>query len=221
MTETATIVCTTSEHDVCIGTSGSLIPNTRAKIIGFDGKEVTTTETPGELWVQSPSVVLGYLNNEKANAETFVWDEDGRWIKTGDEVIVRKSSNGNEHLIIVDRIKELIKVKGNQVAPAELEAHILAHSFVFDTAVIQVPDDQAGEVPKAFIVKSPRTLGKSDADVAQAIAKHVEDHKARYKWLKGGIEFIDTIPKSASGKILRRLLRDKEKVARAKKSPRL
>jgi len=111
MTETSTVVCSTSESDICVGTSGSLVPGAKAKIIGFDGKEVTEYETPGELLIQSPSVVLGYLNNERANAETFVWHDDGRWIRTGDEALVRKTPGGNEHLVIVDRIKELIKVK--------------------------------------------------------------------------------------------------------------
>jgi hypothetical protein len=111
MTETATVVCSTSESDICVGTSGSLVPGAKAKIVGFDGKEVTEYETPGELLIQSPSVVLGYLNNERANAETFVWHEDGRWIRTGDEALVRKAPSGHEHLVIVDRIKELIKVK--------------------------------------------------------------------------------------------------------------
>ncbi|KAJ2904879.1 uncharacterized protein MKZ38_006920 [Zalerion maritima] len=222
MTETSTIICTTSEHDIFIGSSGSIIPNTRGKIMGFDGKEVTTHDTPGELWAQGPSVVLGYLNNEKANAETFVWDHDGRWIKTGDEVVVSKAPSGNEHLFIVDRIKELIKVKGHQVAPAELEAHLLAHPMVNDTAVIPVLDDHAGEVAKAFVVKAAsETEGLSDPEICRSIAKHVEDHKAKYKWLSGGIEFIDGIPKSPSGKILRRLLRDKEKASRAKKGARL
>lgn len=111
MTETATVVTSTSEHDILPGSSGSLIPGIKAKIIDFDGKEVTDYETPGELLVQGPAVVLGYLNNEKATAETFVWHNDGRWIRTGDEVVVRKSERGNEHFVIVDRIKELIKVK--------------------------------------------------------------------------------------------------------------
>jgi len=111
MTESATVVCSTSEDDICQGTSGSLIPGTRAKIIDQDGREITEYNKPGELLVQSPSVTLGYLNNEKATSEAFVWDEDGRWLKTGDEVIVTKSPKGNEHLTIVDRLKELIKVK--------------------------------------------------------------------------------------------------------------
>lgn len=111
MTESATVVCTTSEHDIHQGTSGSLVPGTRAKIIDQDGKEITEYNKPGELLVQSPSITLGYLNNEKATAEAYVWDEDGRWLRTGDEVIVTKAPSGYEHITIVDRLKELIKVK--------------------------------------------------------------------------------------------------------------
>lgn len=84
MTELSTIVTSTSEHDILNKSSGSLCPATKAKIIGLDGKEVTKYDTPGELWIQSPSAALGYLNNQKATAETFVYDEGGRWVKTGD-----------------------------------------------------------------------------------------------------------------------------------------
>jgi len=87
--------------------------------------------------------------------------------------------------------------------------------------VIPVPDESAGEVPKAYVVKSAFVAGKSDADIAREICKHVEDHKARYKWLKGGVEFIDAIPKSPSGKILRRLLKDREREARRAKGAKL
>jgi acyl-coenzyme A synthetase/AMP-(fatty) acid ligase len=97
----------------------------------------------------------------------------------------------------------------------------LSHPLVDDCAVIQVPDARAGEVPKAFVVKAPQAKGKSDDEVAQSINKHVEEHKARHKWLKGGIEFIDVIPKSPSGKILRRLLRDRERQARKEKGAKL
>lgn len=86
----------------------------RAKLLGLDGKEVTSYDEPGELLIQSPSLALGYLNNERATAETFVHDEQGRWMKTGDEVIVTKAPSGNEHIVVVDRIKELIKVKVRQ-----------------------------------------------------------------------------------------------------------
>ncbi|KAK4151455.1 hypothetical protein C8A00DRAFT_35903 [Chaetomidium leptoderma] len=221
LTETSTVVCSTSEHDICQGTSGSLIPGTRAKVVDPDGKEITEYGKRGELFVQSPSVTLGYLNNEKASAEAFVWDEDGRWLRTGDEVIVTKTDSGNEHISIVDRLKELIKVKGHQVAPAELEAHLLAHPAVDDCAVIAVPDARDGEVPKAFVVTPASMASRKDEDMAAEIIKHVQDHKAHYKWLKGGIEFIDAIPKSPSGKILRRLLRDKEKGARRVKGAKM
>ncbi|KAH7146892.1 hypothetical protein B0J13DRAFT_664595 [Dactylonectria estremocensis] len=221
LTETSPVVTSTSELDILPGSSGSLLPGLRAKIIDASGKEVTEYETPGELFVQGPTVVLGYLNNINSTASTFIHDEDGRWMKTGDEVLVRKSPKGNEHFVVTDRIKELIKVKGHQVAPAELEAHLLSHPLVSDCAVIQVPDAKAGEVPKAFVVKAAEAEGKSDGDVTASIHKHVEAHKARHKWLKGGIEFIDVIPKSPSGKILRRLLRDQEKQARKVKGAKL
>ncbi|KAF9767392.1 hypothetical protein IL306_000057, partial [Fusarium sp. DS 682] len=102
---------------------------------------------------------------------------------------------------------------GHQVAPAELEAHLLIHPFVADCAVIPVPDKYAGEVPKAFEVKSSYAGSKPDQEVAAAICRHVEEHKAKYKWLQG-IEFLMEIPKSPSGKILRRILKDQEKEKR-------
>lgn len=111
MTETSTVVTSTGENDVVVGTSGSLVPATRAKIVDEAGAEITGPGRPGELLVQSPSVTLGYLNNERATAEAFVWDEDGRWIRTGDVAVVSTSPAGHEHFAIVDRIKELIKVK--------------------------------------------------------------------------------------------------------------
>lgn len=111
LTESATVVISTSEEDIFQGSSGSLLPGVRAKIMDQDGREITEYGKPGELYIQSPSVTLGYLNNEKATTETFAWDEDGRWLRTGDEVIAIKSPKGNEHFAVVDRLKELIKVK--------------------------------------------------------------------------------------------------------------
>ncbi|KAJ5619146.1 Acyl-CoA ligase inpC [Penicillium lagena] len=210
LTETCTVVSSSHPKDIWLGSSGILLPGFEAKIVTPEGKEITAYDTPGELVTRSPSVVIGYLNNEKANKETF---EDG-WMRTGDEAVVRVSPNGTEHIFIVDRIKELIKVKGMQVAPAELEAHLLTHPAVADCAVIAVPDEAAGEVPKAIVVKS--ASGGDDEAAIQAIKKHVEDHKARHKWLKGGVRFVDAVPKSPSGKILRRLLRDQEKEERRK-----
>ncbi|OOQ91185.1 phenylacetyl-CoA ligase pclA-Penicillium chrysogenum [Penicillium brasilianum] len=210
LTETCTVVSSTHPDDIVLGSSGCLVPGFEARLVSPEGQEITAYDTPGELVVRSPSVVLGYLNNDKATKETF---EDG-WMRTGDEAVFRKGPKGTEHVFIVDRIKELIKVKGLQVAPAELEAHLLTHPAVADCAVIAIPDDAAGEVPKAIVVKS--ASAGSDEAAAEAIQKHVQDHKARHKWLKGGVRFVDVIPKSPSGKILRRLLRDQEKEARRK-----
>ncbi|KAJ3543629.1 hypothetical protein NM208_g3472 [Fusarium decemcellulare] len=186
MTETAVVITSTSESDILYGSSGSLLPSMKAKLIDPEGREITAHHVPGELVVQGPSLTLGYLNNEKATAETFFWDEDGRWIKTGDEAIVCTSPQGYEHFVIVDRIKELIKVKGMQVSPAELEAHLLSHPFVADCAVIQTYHERSGEVPKAFVVRSKEAASTSEAIVSESICEHVKKHKARYKWLAGG-----------------------------------
>ncbi|KAI1001791.1 Acyl-CoA ligase [Podosphaera aphanis] len=223
LTETSTVVSSTAEDDIYLGSSGSLLPGVNVKIVSPDGIEITGHDEPGELVVQSPSVVLGYYNNDKANKETFIDDTDGkgRWMRTGDEAVIRKASSGHEHLFITDRIKELIKVKGLQVAPAELEAHLLLHPSVHDCAVIPIPNDSSGEVPKAFVVKSPSVRDIEDKIIVRNICAYVEEHKARHKWLKGGVEFIDVIPKSPSGKILRRLLRDREKERRRAESAKL
>jgi acyl-coenzyme A synthetase/AMP-(fatty) acid ligase len=116
----------------------------------------------------------------------------------------------------------LTLLQGLQVAPAELESCLLNHPAVADCAVIPVNDERAGEVPKAFVVKSTEVgLEESDAMVIRNIKKFVEKEKARHKWLVGGVEFIDVIPKSPSGKILRRMLRDKEREARKKAGAKL
>ena len=114
MTETSVVVCSPSEHDIYPRASGSILPGVKAKLIDTDGNEVTEHEKPGELYLQGPMVVLGYLHNQKATAETFVYHSDGRWIRTGDEALFAVSPKGNEQVVIVDRIKELIKVKVHQ-----------------------------------------------------------------------------------------------------------
>ncbi|KAL5349668.1 hypothetical protein ACLOAV_004698 [Pseudogymnoascus australis] len=174
MTETCTVVCSTTEEDVWFGSSGPLLPGFTVKIVRPDGSEVTAHNEEGELLVQSHSVVLGYLNNPAANAETFLPDTDGkgRWIRTGDVAIVSVAPSGNEHITITERIKELIKVNGHQVAPAELEALLLSHPSVADAAVIPVPSDRAGEVPRAYVVKSTSvSIEENDKIVKRDIAK--------------------------------------------------
>ncbi|KAJ7496703.1 phenylacetyl-CoA ligase [Mycena latifolia] len=189
-----------------LGSGGKLLPGTIAKVVKTDGTLASTGER-GELYIQGPQVTLGYYKNPAATNETFV---DG-WLRTGDEVCFDEEGN----LFIVDRVKELIKVKGLQVAPAELEGHLLGHDDVADAAVVGVPDDYAGELPCAFIVLKPQAASKVKSDpevrkqVQERIFKHVSTAKSPYKWLTGGIEFVDIIPKSPSGKILRRALRDR------------
>jgi acyl-CoA synthetase (AMP-forming)/AMP-acid ligase II len=111
LTESATVVSSTTRADKWHGSSGSLLPGAEVRIVSADGNDIEEYDTPGELWVKAPSVVIGYLDNEKATKETFSEDRNGRWLKTGDEGEIRVCpASGNEHVWIVDRIKELIKV---------------------------------------------------------------------------------------------------------------
>jgi acyl-CoA synthetase (AMP-forming)/AMP-acid ligase II len=140
--------------------------------------------------------MAGYLNNPEATADTI--DADG-WLHTGDIAIVDEDG----FYSIVDRLKELIKYKGYQVPPAELEAILIAHPEVADCAVIGVPDEEAGEIPKAFIVPA------GDGCDADGLMAHVADQVMPQKQVRI-VEVIDEIPKSPSGKILRRVLKDRE-----------
>ncbi|MDH3753374.1 MAG: AMP-binding protein [Acidimicrobiia bacterium] len=176
------------------GSVGQLLPSTEARIVDDAGDDVSLGER-GELWIRGPQVMKGYLENAAATAATI--DDDG-WLHTGDVAVADEDG----YYWIVDRLKELIKYKGFQVPPAELEALLITHESIIDVAVIGVPDDEAGELPKAFVVVNPGAE-LSAADVQEFVAGHV----AHYKQIRM-VEFIDEIPKSASGKILRRFLRD-------------
>ena len=111
MSETATVVSWSAEFDISLGSSGSLLPSTRVKLVTPDGQEITGLDQPGEVLVNSPSVTLGYHNNEKATSECYSEDSYGRWFRTGDEAVFRRSQNGHLHIWITDRVKDLIKVK--------------------------------------------------------------------------------------------------------------
>jgi acyl-CoA synthetase (AMP-forming)/AMP-acid ligase II len=168
--------------------------NTEIRIVDLDSGENLGPGERGELWVRGPQVMHGYLNQPEATAATIT--SDG-WLKTGDIAVV----DDDGYVSIVDRLKELIKVKAYQVAPAELEALLVTHPAVADAAVIGVPDAEAGELPKAFIV--PRGAANAD-EIMAFVAMRV----APYKRIRI-VEFIDQIPKAASGKILRRVLRER------------
>ncbi|MCP5201805.1 MAG: AMP-binding protein [Gammaproteobacteria bacterium] len=171
---------------------GVALPNIEWKVAEVDSGAALGIGETGEVCVRGPSVMSGYLGNPDATAATI--DADG-WLHTGD--IGYADADGR--CFIVDRLKELIKYKGYQIAPAELEAVLLAHPAVADAGVIGLPDDEAGEVPKAFVVKR----GEVDAAALQA---HVAEHVAPYKRIRD-IEFVESLPKSPAGKLLRRELR--------------
>lgn len=177
------------------GASGVTISNTECRIVDLEGNDCGVGED-GELWVRGPQVMKGYLNNEQATAETI--DADG-WLHTGD--VAHFDEDG--YVFIVDRLKELIKYKGFQVPPAELEGLLLTHPAIGDAAVIGIQDDEAGELPKAFI-----TLAPGAELTAEEVQEFVAGQVASYKKIRL-VEFIDEVPKSASGKILRRELRDR------------
>lgn len=179
---------------------GAIVASTEVKILKPDGTEGDVGEQ-GEVLARGPQVVMGYLNNEKATRDTF--DEDG-WLHTGDQGMIDEEGM----IFITDRIKELIKVKGIGVAPAELEDLLLGHHKVEDVAVMGIQDDYSGELPKAFV--RLKEGHEADHAMGRELIKFVQEKKVRHKWIKE-IEFIEEIPKSASGKILRRVLKDRQK----------
>jgi acyl-CoA synthetase (AMP-forming)/AMP-acid ligase II len=175
------------------GSIGPALAGTECRIVDPESGEDADR---GELWVRGPQVMQGYLNNEDATRATI--DDEG-WLHTGDVA----ERDEDEHYYIVDRLKELIKYKGFQVPPAELEAVLLEHPAVADCAVIGVPDEEAGEIPKGFVVV-PESAEVSDDELMAFVAERVSPQKKLRQ-----LERIDEVPKSASGKILRRELAGK------------
>jgi acyl-CoA synthetase (AMP-forming)/AMP-acid ligase II len=177
------------------GTVGVCVPNTEWKIIAAGGREVGIGEQ-GEVFIRGPQVMKGYLNRPQDTAEAI--DADG-WLRSGDIGFADETGN----LTIVDRVKELIKYKAFQVAPAEIEALLLTHPMIADAAVIPSADAEAGEVPKAFVALKGQIALE---EIQQYVNSRVAPHKKIRK-----IEAIEKIPKSPSGKILRRVLIERER----------
>ncbi|KAK6394722.1 hypothetical protein LTR65_001513 [Meristemomyces frigidus] len=178
------------------GTVGKLIPNHECKLLDDDGKEVGY-DTPGEMCIRAPNVCLGYFENDAATAESL--SSDG-WLKTGDVAIVNK-----EGLFwIVDRKKELIKVNALQVAPAELEAVLLEHDDIADAAVVGITL-HGEEWPRAYVSLADHAKGTL---TAKDIHTYMKQKVAKHKQLVGGIAFVDEVPKLASGKIQRKIMRE-------------
>ncbi|KAG7155103.1 4-coumarate--CoA ligase 3-like 2 [Homarus americanus] len=190
MTEASPVTHLTPKGKFVIGSTGVVVPNTVAKIVDINTGQSLGANEEGEM-----CVMKGYYKNEKATRETI--DEDG-WLHTGDLA----KMDHDQNVYIVDRLKELIKVKGFQVAPAELEDLIRSHPEVEDVAVIGLPHDRLGEVPRAYVVLTPNSNLSEEA-----IADYVAIKVAPHKQLLGGVYFTNVIPKSATGKILRRELK--------------
>ncbi|KAK3047692.1 hypothetical protein LTR09_010950 [Extremus antarcticus] len=200
---TACISCHPPSHyDYKYATAaGLLCANTVAKVIDLDDptKELGPGQT-GEICAKGPQIAMGYLNNPTATAETF---QNG-FFHTGD--VGHLDEDGLFH--IEDRIKEMIKVKGQQVAPAELEDLLLGHEFVEDCAVLGIQDAYAGERPKAYVVLKQGVEAKRE--VGAKLIQFVKEKKVRYKWI-AEVEFTDVVPKSPTGKLLRRILKAKDR----------
>ncbi|KAI0013488.1 acetyl-CoA synthetase-like protein [Xylariaceae sp. FL0662B] len=205
-TLTKAVVADWARHN---GSCGKLLPNVEAKIVGLDdGRELADPGAEGELWVRGPNVFPGYLNRPDLRRDTF--SPDG-FFKTGDIAYVDAKGN----FYITDRLKELIKYKGFQVAPAELEGLLLGHPEITDACVVPAHDpERETEVPRAYVVLRggggmPRGDEKEKEKKAAEIASWLDAKVAQHKRLRGGVRFVDEIPKNASGKLLRRVLKDR------------
>jgi len=199
MTESGPVISAFhAEEEPRLGSVGRLVPNTTCKVVDIETGAALGTGEPGEICVSGPQIMRGYLHQPDATAAAI--DGDG-WLHTGD--VGRVDASG--YLYIVDRVKELIKYKGYQVAPAELEAVLLTHPAVADVAVIPSPDEEAGEVPKACVVLR--------ADVSEVeLTTFVGQRVAPYKRVRR-VEVLGTLPRSPSGKLLRRVLVERERAA--------
>ena len=202
MSELSPLGTLNSDLNAKSGSIGPVIPSTYGKILDVETGKSLGPNKPGELLIKGPQVMMGYFNDTDKTEETI---SDGGWLRTGD--LAYYDEDG--YIFITDRIKELMKVRGFQVAPAELEELILNNEHVQDVAVVQIPDEVSGELPRAYVVLKPSADSKEVTE--QYLKDWVKERVSPYKRIEGGVVFTDAIPKSASGKILRRLLRDQVK----------
>uniref|UniRef100_A0A093XTW5 Putative acyl-coenzyme A synthetase n=1 Tax=Talaromyces marneffei PM1 TaxID=1077442 RepID=A0A093XTW5_TALMA len=200
MTETTCLAMITPYgEDDDTGSVGRPIPGLEVKLVDDDGTHITKPNTRGEIWLRGPTIFNGYFENDQANAESF--DDEG-WFKTGD---VAYFTEDNKYYV-VDRKKELIKVRGFQVAPPELEAVLLSHPEVIDAAVIGVRyPGVEDEHPMAYVV----ARNKANPPEPEVLKAFLAERLIKYKWLTGGVKIVDAIPKTPSGKILKKVLRQK------------
>ncbi|KIW82948.1 hypothetical protein Z517_02191 [Fonsecaea pedrosoi CBS 271.37] len=185
------------------GSIGYFLPNLEVKLVDDDGHEVKAYNKTGEIWIRGPTVIKGYLDNPEANSSSF----SAGWFRTGD---VAYCDQTTKKWYIVDRKKELIKVRGFQVAPPELEAVLMSHPLIADAAVIGVPssDPVDGELPRAYIVRKSDRRDVGETLNEDGVKQYVAARLAKYKQLGGGVVFVPALPKTASGKYLKRHLRE-------------
>ncbi|KAL1490833.1 hypothetical protein ABEB36_013459 [Hypothenemus hampei] len=205
LTEMTLVVTMFKVDEYRPGSCGKMAAACSGKVMDMETGRSLKPNQPGELCFSGPGVMIGYYKNQKATEESFT---PNGWLRTGD--IGYYDNDG--YFFIVDRLKELIKFKGFQIAPAELEALLIKNPKINDVGVVGLPDESVGERPMAFVVKQP------NANISeQEIQKYVADFMSPQKRLSGGVIFIDSIPKNPSGKILRRKLRELlEKMAKSK-----
>ncbi|XP_069114739.1 probable 4-coumarate--CoA ligase 1 [Argopecten irradians] len=194
MSETTGATHTDPKDGWKYGSIGKPVPNTQSKIISLETDESLGPEQMGEIMCKGPQVMKGYLNNIAATSETIT--EDG-WIKTGD--IGYYDNDG--HYFVVDRLKDIIKYKGYQISPTYIESILTSHPAVMEAAIVGIPCDEMGEIPRAYVVKKSQVT-------AEELVKHVNDQVSPFKRLRGGLEFVEEIPKLPSGKILRRKIKE-------------
>ncbi|KAI8649664.1 hypothetical protein NCS55_01467000 [Fusarium keratoplasticum] len=202
MTETTSCL-TVTPSDIATWSNatkvGKLVPGTEIRVVDQETERDVPIGQIGEIWARGPQVTKGYLDRPEETAASYV---NGGFLRTGD----LGSIDEEGFITIHDRIKEMIKVRGHAVAPAELEDLLHGHPKVRDVAIIGIPDDYSGEIPRAFIVLRPGI--NKDSEIERELQDFVTSRKAKHKRLAGGVEFVSEIPKSASGKILRRIIKN-------------
>ncbi|KAJ9484378.1 hypothetical protein VN97_g8994 [Penicillium thymicola] len=207
LTETCGVGSLSYISDIFPGSSGVLLPGVRIRLKDDNGREIESLEEMGEIEIATPSLVRGYIDSA-SDALLPPTDNADFWWPTGDVGLFRAGPSGENHLFIVDRIRDMVKVKGNQVAPGQIEAHLIQHAAVAETAVIGIPDEVAGERVLAFVVREPSYAPEtSEADLRREIRDYNDLELPEVCRLQDRIIFIDQIPKSASGKMLKRELR--------------
>ncbi|KAI1333957.1 putative amp dependent CoA ligase [Xylariaceae sp. FL0016] len=209
LTESPAAVAMSSPHEYLPGSVGILLSSYQARLIREDGTEVESFDEPGELLLSSPNQAIGYLGDDEGTAATF---RNG-WLHTGDVALFRKSSRGDAHICIVDRLRDMVKVKGLQVSPVTIEECLRQHPSVADVAVIGVPDDLAGERPKAFIVpvenqdSQPRIDSIDHDALFDQLDDHVEAKLTEPHWIRGKYVLLEVLPRNTSGKVTKGALR--------------